>query len=167
MTIEPWFQHETLEAHLYQDEPFVADGTFKDFLSDESSAHGPPTELLSLSSGYLEKLDITDQLRETWFHGLEAVDEDYEIALLLAHTDTVSSALTLTPTKESTFSPRRSCDLMGHHYLMVIRSYQMVSYPNPSSRSVITTHCVPYESLQRPCSISLQAEHLMSFFLVS
>lgn len=26
---------------------------------------------------------------------------------------------------------------------MVIRSYQMVSYPNPSSRSVITTHCVP------------------------
>jgi len=84
VTIEPWFQHETLEAHLYQDEPFVADGTCKNFLTDDLSALGPPTELLSLFSGYLEKLDITDQLRETWFHGLEAVDEDYEIALLLA-----------------------------------------------------------------------------------
>lgn len=84
VTIEPWFQHETLEAQLYQDEPFVADGTCKDFLTDDLSALGPPTELLSLLSGYLEKLDITDQLRETWFHGLEAVDEDYEIALLLA-----------------------------------------------------------------------------------
>ncbi|THZ11641.1 hypothetical protein D6C90_10487, partial [Aureobasidium pullulans] len=84
VTIEPWFQHETLEAHLYQDEPFVADDAFKDFLSDDLSALGPPTELLFLFRGYLEKLNITDQLRETWFHGLEAVDEDYEIALLLA-----------------------------------------------------------------------------------
>jgi hypothetical protein len=34
-------------------------------------------------------------------------------------------------------------DLVQDHHLMVIRSYQMVSYPNPSSRSVITIHCVP------------------------
>ncbi|THY90612.1 hypothetical protein D6C93_06526 [Aureobasidium pullulans] len=188
------------------------------FLTDDLSALGPPTELLSLSSGYLERLDITDQLRETWFHGLEAVDEDYEIALLLALMTNVEHLEITMPNYKSFMRPElllefprilgdnsflqhlhsirvraadhdfydfeyrpefepyhgypssfflplltlpslRSAeikdafdmldsiveytDLVQDHHLMVIRSYQMVSYPNPSSRSVITTHCVP------------------------
>lgn len=100
--IKAWFQPDTLE-HLLTDfhpeywqrqgcerfprEPFLDDGTFAAFLSTEPSHDNQASpKLLNLYREHLNRLDVTDQERESWYTALEVGKEDADIMLLLSLT---------------------------------------------------------------------------------